>query len=412
MQIFLNNLRAAIQGLKYNRLRNLLSVISISFGIFVIISILSVISSLQVAIRNELRALGDKVLYVQKWPSDLGPDGPWWKMIGRPEARLSEMKLLEKKLPYIRNIACLMYLSFSIRTEESVLKNVKYYGITEKYNMIQDIQLIEGRFLLQQEFDDASNTIVMGYNVAELLFGKAESALNKEVYVKGNHRARVIGVIRKQGETLLGGLDYDNCILLGYDFMRKLIWEKYGVPVIMVQAEENMSVSMLKEEVRGCMRSIRQLKPSQEDNFAVNDIESYSIQLEGSFNSVKTGAWAISALALFIGMFNIANVMYAIVYERIREIGLKKAIGAKRSAILSEFLVESVLLSLLGGLLGLVLVVPLAWALSYVLKFFVFVPPHLALLSAGLSITVGLLAGFLPAWRAASMNPVEAINVV
>ncbi|HEY4336645.1 MAG TPA: FtsX-like permease family protein, partial [Puia sp.] len=242
------------------------------------------------------------------------------------------------------------------------------------------------------------------------LFGKPEKCIGNTVKLKGGKTAVVIGMIEKQGQSLLGGWDYDNSILLTYSFMKQLIREENGQPKILVQAEEQMSTDALKDELRGAMRSIRKLTPTQEDNFSLNDIDSLSKMLDPIFRGMNIGGWVIAALSLFVGMFGVANIMFVTVRERTSQIGLKKAIGAKRGVIMMEFLLESAFLCIIGGMVGLLAVFILTLIISSILAFKVFIPLNIILLAVSICLFTGVAAGIIPAFIAARMDPVEAIR--
>ncbi|WP_315824088.1 ABC transporter permease [Paraflavitalea speifideaquila] len=177
----------------------------------------------------------------------------------------------------------------------------------------------------------------------------------------------------------------------------------------MVQGKETVPMAQLKDELAGAMRSIRKLKPTQENDFSLNDIDAFSSFASDIFGNINKGGWAIAALSLVVGMFGVANIMFVTVRERTPQIGLKKAIGAKSSTILTEFLLESAFLCIMGGLLG-VLGVFLLTLISTALGFTVFIAPSILALAIGICILVGVLAGIIPASIAARMNPVEAIR--
>jgi putative ABC transport system permease protein len=193
-------------------------------------------------------------------------------------------------------------------------------------------------------------------------------------------------------------------------FLKQMIPERYANPVIMVQAKENVPMAELKDELDGAMRSLRKLRPTQEDNFSLNDIDSFSNFIRDIFSGVNAGGWAIAALSLLVGMFGVANIMFVTVRERTGQIGLKKAIGAKRSTILTEFLLESAFLCIIGGLIGLILVFILTLVLSGALGFAVVISPNILGLAIGICMFVGILAGIIPASIAARMDPVVAIR--
>jgi putative ABC transport system permease protein len=185
---------------------------------------------------------------------------------------------------------------------------------------------------------------------------------------------------------------------------------EYASPRIMVKAKENVSSAALIDELRGIMRSQRRLSPRQDDNFALNDINMFSEKTSALFASVNVGGWAIAGLSLIVGAFGVANIMFVTVRERTSQIGLKKAIGAKKSTILTEFLLESAFLCLLGGLIGLVLVFGLTLLLSTILPFPIRISMGSLTLAISICLIVGVAAGIIPATIAARMNPVVAIR--
>jgi putative ABC transport system permease protein len=250
----------------------------------------------------------------------------------------------------------------------------------------------------------------MGYSIAEKLFGNPERAVGKTVKLADSRQAVVIGLIQKQGQSLLGGWDFDNCLLLTYKFLRQMIREEYAQPKILVQAGDKMSIDALKDELEGAMRSIRKLSPTQENNFALNDIDSLSRMLEPIFTGMNIGGWAIAVLSLVVGMFGVANIMFVTVRERTSQIGLKKAIGAKRNVIMMEFLLESAFLCIIGGLIGLLAVFILTQVFSSLMSFKVFIPLNIILLAVSICLVTGVLAGIIPAFIAARMDPVVAIR--
>jgi putative ABC transport system permease protein len=402
----------ALQEFRSNKLRTFLSLLGITFGIFCIISVLSTISSMQMAVNNDIKSLGNKTIYIDKWQYGGGPDNPWWKFIKRPVPKFEEMKLLRLKVPDAAHIDFEIDMQSSIDYEDNSLTGVNFYGNTEDFDKIQQITIGSGRYFQQSDFDRGTPYVVMGYSIAEKLFGNPERAVGKIVRLKDSRVATVIGLIQKQGQSLLGGWDYDNSILLTYNFLRQMIREEYAQPKILVQAGDKISIDALKDELRGAMRSIRKLTPTQEDNFALNDIDSLSKMLEPIFSGLNIGGWAIAALSLIVGMFGVANIMFVTVRERTSQIGLKKAIGAKRNVIMMEFLLESAFLCIIGGLIGLlaVFILTVIISSSSALAFKVFIPINIIMLAVSICLFTGVLAGIIPAFIAARMDPVVAIR--
>ncbi|MCY7309824.1 MAG: FtsX-like permease family protein, partial [Chitinophagaceae bacterium] len=211
-------------------------------------------------------------------------------------------------------------------------------------------------------------------------------------------------------KQMIGGWDFDQSMIIAYKFARGIMNELRADPLIMVQGQDNITSKALKDDLAGTMRAIHKLTPTKEDDFSLNDINDFSETISSLFSGVNLGGWAIAALSLIVGMFGVANIMFVSVRERTSQIGLKKAIGAKRRVILAEFLLESAFLCIIGGLVGLTLVFGLTQILSKALNFPVFISTGYMALAIVICIVVGILAGFVPALQAAKMDPVEAIR--
>jgi putative ABC transport system permease protein len=410
LDIIWSSFKIALQEFRSNKLRTFLSLFGITIGIFCIISVLSTVGSLEYAIQKDIKALGTNTVYIDKWEYG-GGDGeyPWWKYVKRPEPKYEEMRIIKQKVPAAANVAFALQGNGNVEFGDDFVSGINYYGVTEEFVNIQPVEVAWGRYFLQNDYDQAANSVVMGYIVAEKLFGKPEEALNQEITIKGK-KANITGIIKKQGKSIMGGWEYDNSILLVRGFMKQIIVEKFAQPIIMVQGREDVPMAALKDELAGAMRSLRKLKPTQADDFSLNDIESFSNAMSDVFSGVNKGGWAIAGLSLIVGMFGVANIMFVTVRERTSQIGLKKAIGAKRSTILTEFLLEAAFLCILGGLIGLLLVFILTKIFSLATGFPIFISVDIMLLAVGICILVGVLAGIIPASIAARMDPVVAIR--
>ncbi|MBS1947812.1 MAG: ABC transporter permease [Bacteroidetes bacterium] len=409
-EIIGTSFRMAMQEFRSNKLRTFLSLLGITFGIFCIISVLSTISSMEYAIQNDIKSLGTSSVFIDKWEYRNDNNYPWWKFIKRPEPKYEEMKLLKQHVPVLKNVSYSANISDKLEYGDNVLKGVTYYGVTEDYAASQNVVIGEGRYFQQSEFDRAANSIVIGFTLAEKLFSKPEKALGKIVRLKNDKEAIVIGVIKKQGQSIADMWNFDNSIILPYNFMKQIVYYRSANPIIIAQGKPNVSMDELKDELTGAMRSIRKLSPTQEDNYALNDIESLSKDIHALFANVSIGGWAISVLSLIVGMFGVANIMFVTVRERTNQIGLKKAIGAKRGIIMMEFLLESAFLCIIGGLIGLLAVVALTQIFSAMFSFKVFIPVSTILMAISICLFVGVAAGIIPAFIAARMDPVVAIR--
>ena len=409
-EILYTTLKLALQELGKNKLRTFLSLFGVTIGIFCIIGVLSTVSSLERNIQDGVKSLGTNTIYIDKWDYQGGAEYPWWKYVNRPSPKLIETKLIKEKIGGNINIVFNFTAQSFIENENTRLDGINYHGITEEFDKIQPIEIQYGRYLNQLEFAYGTPSVVIGYENAEKLFGNPERAVGKEVDLR-NKKAIIVGVMKKQGKSFIESWQFDQSIILSYKFMKQMLFnERFNNPKIIVKGSENMSTDALKDELKGAMRSIHRLGPTQEDDFALNAISDFSKAVSSLFASVNLGGWMIGMLSLIVGAFGIANIMFVKVRERTPIIGLKKAIGAKKRTILMEFLLESALICIIGGIIGIVLVVIMAQVLTSVFDFKIYVSFNILTLAIGICVSIGVLAGIIPAMIAAKMDPVVAIR--
>lgn len=408
LNILSSSFRLTMQELMVNKLRTALSLIGISFGIFCIIGVLATVNSLERNIQDEIKGLGTNTIYIDKWDYSGGPDYPFWKYVNRPLPKYEEIAFIKQRSQLASHLAYNVNNMGNVEYNNNVLQGVTYLGITEEQNFIQPIIIQYGRYISSSEFVAGSNVVMMGFNNAEKLFIKADIAVGKEVILNGK-KAKVIGVIKKEGQNLIGW-NYDQSIMLPYRFIRNIFDEKRSNTFIMAMAKEGISAIAFKDELEGVMRSIRKLSPKTEDDFSLNDISGFSDKISSFFVTVNIGGWAIGLLSLVVGAFGIANIMFVTVKERTAMIGLKKAIGAKRRSILMEFLLEAAIICIMGGLIGLLLVYILTIIFTNLFNFPVFISAGILTLAISICIIIGILAGIIPASIAARLDPVVAIR--
>lgn len=399
----------ALQELRVNKLRTFLSLFGITIGIFCIIGVLATVDSLERKVQNDIKSFGNNTIYVDKWNYGGGNDYPWWKYMKRPPIRIEEMKFIKTKSQLAANAAMFVSSNVNLNYKDNILSNVNMYGVSEEFNTIQTIDIDFGRYLNESEFLRGTTTGIIGNKVAEELFVNPEKAVGKEVTYNGK-RVFVVGVIKKQGQSFVGGFDYDQAIIVPYRYFASIYNPDNSNPFIMVQGKETIASKALQDELTGIMRQSRRLSPTDEDNFSCNDVAQFSEQVKGFFGQVSAGGWAIAGLSLIVGAFGVANIMFVTVRERTSQIGLKKAMGAKRRTILTEFLIESAFLCIIGGLVGLGLVWILSLVLSTVLPFPIFIAPNIIILALSICIILGIISGIIPASIAAKMDPVVAIR--
>lgn len=409
IEIISSSFRMALLELWKNKLRTFLSLFGITIGIFCIIGVLATVNSLEHNIQSEIKSLGTNTIYIDKWEYGGGPDYPWWKYVKRPSPRFSEVEEIKRRSFTAAHAAFIINMRGQVELRDNIVDGVILYGVTEEFSSIQPLDVQHGRLITDAEFQRGSNAVVIGYEVAEKLFGDAERSLGRPVSTRGK-TCIVVGVIKKQGRQMIGGWQFDEALVMPYQFARTLMDERRSDPLIMVKGRDNISSKVLKDELFGVMRSIRKLSPVQEENFALNDVNDFSDLMSQAFVSINLGGAIIGGFSLLVGLFGVANIMFVSVKERTSQIGLKKAIGAKSSIILTEFLLEAAFLCLIGGLIGVLLVYAGATFVTNNFDFPIFISGSILVLALVICIGVGLIAGIIPAYRAAKLDPVVAIR--
>lgn len=403
-----SSVRITFQDLKQNKLRTGLSLTGVAFGIFCIIGVLATVNSLEQNIQNEVKSLGTNSIYIDKWDYGGQTGIPFWKYRARPEVSDAEANMIRKRSEMTGVVSYLTTASGDITYKDDILKGLTIYGINQDQINIQPINFEEGRYISATEFYQGSPVCILGHDAAENLFGSAKRAIEKQIDLKGK-KLRVIGIIAKVGSSFIGW-NYDNCLMAPYQLTRQIFDENSVSPVIIAKGKPNVNVDMYVSDLRGVMRQIRRLAPKEEDNFALNSVQAMSSAISESFVTINIVGGIIGGISLVVGMFGIANIMFVTVKERTPIIGLKKAIGAKNRTILLEFLLEAAILCILGGAIGLILVYILTLILSGPMNFPVYISLGLLGTTVLICITVGILAGIIPASQASKLDPVVAIR--
>ena len=409
LELFNESFRFAWIALISNRLRTTLSLLGISIGIFAIIAVYAIVDSLEVNIRQSVSSLGKDVVYIQKWPWG-GEDGEfaWWKYFQRPEMSVNDFKRLEDRKPNSAEV--MAYLAGStevVKRGNSSVENVQVNGVSFDYGRLNALNIAVGRYFSELEINVAKNVTVLGADIAEGLFpgGLGQRPV---IQVLGREFS-VIGVLPKEGASLTGQ-SHDTKILIPFTLFSLLKGDEMGGAAIQVKAKAGVEMAALKDELRVHMRAIRRLKPVAEDDFSLNETSVFSQGLDEMFGIIGLAGTIIGGFSILVGGFGIANIMFVSVRERTGQIGIQKALGATRSFVLMQFLMESTILSILGGLAGLILVagaLRLGTTLSGFELFLSFSNVATGLL---LSAGIGVISGLAPAYSAAKLDPVEAIR--
>lgn len=400
----------AFHALRVNRLRTMLSLLGITIGIFAIIAVFTAVDSMANKIRSSVQSLGENVIFVQKWPwVPEGGEYAWWKYMNRPVPKVAESEEIRRRMLSASAVVYTANSRATVNYNTSFVENASIIGTTHEYNLVKTFDLAAGRYFTPQECGVGSAVTIIGSNIAAALF-KNEDPIGRQIKFNGR-KVTVIGVFKAEGESMMGNSS-DNNIVIPLDFARTMMEVENDMvdPYIMVKAKDNVSPADLKDEMTGVMRSLRRLKPGEDPDFALNEVSVLSEPMEQVFGVVGTVGWIIGAFSILVGGFGIANIMFVSVRERTNQIGIQKSLGAKSWFILMQFLAESVVLCLVGGIIGLLLDYVLVLIANQFIDFGFILSFSNISLGLTISVLIGIISGFIPAYSAAQLDPVEAIR--
>lgn len=393
-----------------NRLRTLLSLLGVTIGIFAIISVFTMVDSMEYQVKNSIASLGDDVVFVQKWPWEFGSDYEWWKFMNRPQPEIREAEIIKKRSVLAEAVCYTATKGGFVSHKKTSIENISMIGASHEYNRVRDFELILGRYFSEAESQGGQGLAILGYDIAALLF-EGRNPIGQKIKLNGKWQVSVIGVFGKEGESAVGS-SHDNQILLPVKYFRKLVDVRTMQlnQTIMVKAKANVGNAQLKDELRGIMRAERRLKPVAEENFALNESSLLQKGFEGLMSVIRSAGLIIGLFSILVGGFGIANIMFVSVKERTRLIGIQKSLGAKNFFILFQFLSEAVVLCLFGGGIGLILVYFGTMTISAIFDINIFLSIGNVVFAMLLSSAIGLIAGIAPAFSAAKLSPVEAMR--
>ncbi len=397
----------AYNSLVMNKVRTTLSLLGITIGIFSVISVFTVFDSLQNSIKNEINSLGNNVLFIQKWPWAMGGSYPWWKYFQRPQPKLQEVKEIMKRSNTVDDAAFFFSVSRNVYFQDNSMQDIPVMAVSYHYPNVMPIDLQEGRFFTEIENNGGRNIAIIGADIASNLFPN-QDAIGKKIKVFGR-KLIVIGITKKKGEDVFGNSS-DKVIIIPVNFARGVVDSKNINATIVVKGRKYVTNEQMKDELTGIMRSIRKVKPRADDNFAINETDIISKGFDKLFAVIAMVGWIIGGFSLLVGGFGIANIMFVSVKERTNQIGIQKSLGAKNYFILLQFLFEAIFLALLGGIVGLLIVFGLTYLITSVVGFTLILSMNNIVLGVTVSGIIGLISGFLPAWSASRLDPVEAMR--
>lgn len=397
-------LRSAIESIKANKLRSLLTTLGIVIGVMTVIGVMSVVSGFRQYIATSFSQLGANVLYVSKYPWGFGMSREEFKKIQKREnIGLREAEALKEYGESFKYVSPSILRNMKMERGDKEAEEVQIEGASEDFSRITNRQVSLGRFLSKDDIKYNRYVCVLGQDVVNALFPE-ESPIGKKVKIQGR-QFNVVGIMAEKGKMM--GQSMDNTAFIPYTTMTTFTGKRISINIA-VYAEEGEET---EEEIRWILRGVRNLKPGEEDDFSINSSEALISQFNQLTSTFLIISIAIAAISLVVGGIGIMNIMLVSVSERTREIGVRKAIGAKSGEILGQFLMESVVICLVGGIIGIFLGASITKLISIVSPGIHFhIPIWSIFLGFGFCCSIGVFFGYYPARKASKLSPVEALR--
>jgi putative ABC transport system permease protein len=362
------------------------------------------------AVRESIASMGDNVIYVQKFPWSFDPNLAWWDIIKWPSINQDDYDAVTDKSTKSAAVCYSAFQSKQIKYKSNLASDAVIWAATHEFESVRTFEIENGRYFSPEESSSGKNVAIIGAVLAERLFENS-NPVGKQITI-GGFKTNVIGVFKKEGKGGLSDEGMDEMTLVPLNYARNFVnlRNRNINSNLMVKAKDGVSIQELSEEATMILRAARRLQPDQISNFSVNQASLLTQGFEAVFVGINLGGWVIGGFSILVGGFGIANIMFVSVRERTNQIGIQKALGAKKFFILQQFLVESILLSMFGGILGIFMIFLGTLGINYVYELEIHLTLSNAILAVLISGIIGVVAGYAPASAAARMNPVEAIG--
>ena len=407
----LESLKMALFQIRANKIRSFLTALGVIIGIVAITMMGTAINGIDLGFEKSLAMLGYDVIYVQK--SSWSTMGQWWLYRNRPDLKTEYAERLNRIIASTPNSQLLIAVpqistyQASAKYRERLIEQAFALGTNHEYLQTASGNLSAGRFFTPTESAASEMVAVIGDDIASGLF-PSEPALGQSIQLK-NSKLRIIGIFKKQGK-FLGLFSFDNQIIMPLGAIEKVYGKKMFI-TMRVKIRDQARVMEAKEELLGMMRRIRRIPPGKEEDFSINEQQAFKSQLDPIKNGIAVAGIFITGMSLFVGAIGIMNITFVSVKERTREIGLRKALGARRRTILLQFLIESIMICLIGGVVGLATALTITFAIGQIMPDFpIQFSLNLIMASLVVSVLTGIISGLAPAVTASKLDPADSLR--
>ena len=395
----------AFRALRANKVRTSLTMLGIFIGITVVVLMSTAIKGINNSFQDGISALGSDVLYIDKWAWFSNEE--WWKLRNRKSITLADYEEFKSQVKLPIAVAPVINSQQTVKFGEKRVDGVFLNGSNADYVKTTNFTFDQGRFYNEVESNASRQVAVIGSEIATKLFPRGD-ALDKTIKI-GNANFKVVGILAEQGSFILGPFNPDNQVFIPIGtIFKNFIAQHRGTVTFNVRAPNPALLEETKAEAEGVMRKVRGLRYDEENDFSINQQEGLMAEYNSVVGVIQIAGLFITGLSLFVGAIGIMNIMFVSVRERTKEIGIRKAIGAKKRTILTQFLLESSAICLLGGIAGLIAAILGSMALNQ--YFPTSIQVDAVIIAIGVSAITGILSGFAPAYQASKLDPVESLR--
>ncbi len=412
-----------LNELKNNKFRTFLSLLGVSIGIFTIVAIFTAVDALKSNVKKGFESMSSNMIQISSWPmAPEDEDGNvvldmqggmmeyrWWEYMKRPPITINDYKYLKANSKLAEEVVFSYGGGTSaVKYGRNTASDVDILCSTNGLSHILKIDIGLGRMITKSEFENGTFVVILGHDLAESLFA-GEDPIGKSIKIKG-FSFIVVGVAEKQGESIVSFIETDNTAFITYAAGKSIFYLREPGGELNVIPKAGIDQETFKRELTQLMRQCRRIRPEQKNNFSINPLSTLGDILESLLRVIRNVGWIIATFSLLIGGFGIANIMFVSVRERTKIIGIQKALGAKKYFIMTQFLVEALILAVAGALVGILLIALILWMVPIPAEYDVHLTLENIIAGVAIASVIGILSGILPAWRAANLNPVDAIN--